>query len=613
MTYSIEKMYHNWVEYATWGGETYNAWQWISIGDIDNSRKWPAPDGFHVPSNSEWGALSNILTSTFSMISNYTTPGTYLKMPRAGKRNYNNADVEDVGNYGCFYWSSTPKNAGSAYAFYFDANYIMPQYNHKRSVGNPIRCFKDTPVIPTSSWTILYDGSSIATGAWIFWNSTDWLISVSGDGVTWYTIMDKNLGATTVFNQWDTATDANCWYFYQWWNNYWFAHSWTVSTSGTQVDASSYWPWNYYNSSIFITWNNDWSSVSNDDLWWDITGTISQENVISNTGVLSVNGQTWDVIIQTGGNYTAGTWIDITNDEIWLDGTYEWAIQDYSAMRWPCPEGFHIPLITEWQWLKTIMDWLGLTTSNNWRINLHMPFTGFRHYYSSNFAQQGSIGYYQSSSFDSTSKITILYLYWDDAVEADRIDYRADGISIRCFKDLYVAPTSSRTVINGTLWSAWIFWNQTDWLISITNGSTGYTIMDKNLWATTVYNNWDTLSEANSGKYYQWWNNYWFPFTWTVTTSSTRVNAGSYWPWNYYSSSTFITWNFDWSNTQNDNLRWWEIWIQTISASWNLVLWDKLYKIVISTSAPASWTTSNIITISTGSTKWLYVWTTKIA
>jgi hypothetical protein len=92
--------------------------------------------------------------------------------------------------------------------------------------------------------------------------------------------------------------------------------------------------------------------------------------------VTSVNWQTWDVTIQTGGNYTAGNWIDITNDEIWLDGTYEW--KDFSAMQWPAPSGFHIPLITEWEWIKTIMDWLGLTTPDNWRINLHMPFVGSR-------------------------------------------------------------------------------------------------------------------------------------------------------------------------------------------------------------------------------------------
>lgn len=110
--------------------------------------------------------------------------------------------------------------------------------------------------------------------------------------------MDKNLWATTVYNDWDTLTQANMWNMYQWWNNYWFPSTWTISnTSSTQVDASSYWPTNPYLSDTFITWSNDWSSVYNDDLWWDTTGTITQENVISNTGVLSVNWQTGDVTV----------------------------------------------------------------------------------------------------------------------------------------------------------------------------------------------------------------------------------------------------------------------------------------------------------------------------
>ena len=111
----------------------------------------------------------------------------------------------------------------------------------------------------------------------------------------------------------------------------------------------------------------------------------------------------------------------------------------------------------------------------------------------------------------------------------------------------------------------WIYHNATLWLISLSSdGSTWITISDKNLWATAVYNSWATLSEANCGKFYQWGNNYGFPFTWAVTTSSTQVNVGTYWPWNYYSSSTFICsaslTNYDRANPQNDNLRWWVTW-----------------------------------------------------
>lgn len=100
----------------------------------------------------------------------------------------------------------------------------------------------------------------------------------------------------------------------------------------------------------------------------------------------------------------------------------------------------------------------------------------------------------------------------------------------------------------------WIYHNANLWLISLSSDWTNWiTITDKNLWATTVYNSGDTISEANAWKFYQRWNNYWFPADWSVATSSTIVNAGSYWPNNYYSSSTFITWSY-WDTSYNANL-----------------------------------------------------------
>ena len=245
-------------------------------------------------------------------------------------------------------------------------------------------------------------------------------------------------------------------------------------------------------------------------------------------------------------------------------------IKDYSAMQWPAPSGYHVPLTTEWQWLKTIMDWLSLTTWNSWRINLHMPFAGYRRASNSGIVDVGSSGrYWSSSPYGSDYPKLVGACILGSFVTANSRSDRALGYSIRCFKNSFIVPTSSWTVINGTLWGAWIFRNQTEWIISITSDwNTWYTIQDKNLWATTVYNDGDTLSETNCGTYFQWGNNYWFAFTWSVTTSSTQVDASNYWPWNYYSSSTFITRissPYDWSSVQNDNLWWWVTWVKPMS------------------------------------------------
>ena len=235
----------------------------ISTSDM----QWPAPDGFHVPLSSEWQSLCGILTSTFWLANNATTIGTYLKMPMAGSRSYSTTRVGNAGTWG-YYWSSTPYNTQDSYYFDFSSSDIKLQLYSSRGNGYSVRCFKNIPVIPTSSWTTLHQGS---WSAWVFYNATAWLISVSWDWNTWVTIADKNLWATTVFNQWDTVNDDNSWYFYQWGNNYGFPHSWSLeSASYRQVDASNYWPWNYYESSTWIT-TKPRDTSNNNNLWWWVT------------------------------------------------------------------------------------------------------------------------------------------------------------------------------------------------------------------------------------------------------------------------------------------------------------------------------------------------------
>lgn len=303
-----------------------------------------------------------------------------------------------------------------------------------------------------------------------------------------------------------------------------------------------------------------------------ITKTI-KNGVEANVPVTSVNWQYGDVVIQTGGNYTAGNWIDITNDEIWLDGTYN----DYSAMQWPAPDGFHVPNSEER--ISMINIWIALWawTSGNGsgtKTYLKMPYAWIRVRNTWDVSSQWTAGdYWLCERQITTYNSWMWYYYNNNANLTTKLSaYLSTWMSIRPFKDKSVVPESSWTKLYGTsIESWWIFWSSTDWLISLSSDWQNWiTISDKNLWATTVYNDGDTLSEANCGKYYQRWNNYWFPRTWTVTTSSTTVNAGSYWPWNYYSSSTFIIINWDWSSVENDDL-WGGV---TWAVSWNLVIND---------------------------------------
>lgn len=100
----------------------------------------------------------------------------------------------------------------------------------------------------------------------------------------------------------------------------------------------------------------------------------------------------------------------------------------------------------------------------------------------------------------------------------------------------------------------WVYHNESLWLISVSWDWVNWmTVADRDLWASSYWWTW---------KLYQRWNNYAFPRNSTLTTSSTKPSVSWYWPGNYYSSSTFITWatsSFWWA-TNNTNLWWWDTW-----------------------------------------------------
>lgn len=231
-------------------------------------------------------------------------------------------------------------------------------------------------------------------------------------------------------------------------------------------------------------------------------------------------------------------------------------ITDYSAMRGPCPEGFHIPSRSEWEWIASIMTTLNINTWPNWKDKLKMPYAGECDSEGETlgliWGEYWACNVWLASSGPEVSTLGI----WSGYVRTNAWSWRTSWRSVRWLKDSYTEPDSTRVVIEWTLWSAWIFRDQTNWLISITDWTKKYTMMDKNMWATTVDGKWSR---------YQWGNNYWFPnVSMQSNTTSTKVDASSYWPWNYYySDKYYIGWDNDRSSTRNDNLRWYVTWPQT--------------------------------------------------
>ena len=359
---------------------------------IVSDMKWPCDNGFHIPTDTEWTNLINAWVSlwawTNTWILNFTS---MLKLPQMWAISWSSwTSKYDFWTY-AYYWCGTC-NDSNANCLNASSSNIRKRTSYTAN-AMPIRAFKDTSITPDISWTTIYQWT---WDAWIYHNSTLWLISISSDGTTRYTIQDKNLGATAIWNSGDTMSQDNCGNYYQRWNCYWFPFTWATSTSSNRPLVWDYWPTNYYTDSTFITVS---SSPYN--------------------------------------------WMYSTNKDLW--------------------------------------GWVSQWTHSEW--------------------------------------------WWD--MEPKKIYIRVEAQPIT---------------------TAWIYHNSDLWLISLSSdGTTWLTIADKNLWATNVWDYWNL---------YQWGNNYWFPNGWSVTTSSTLVDASTYWPGNYYSGSTYITTarNVWWDSSHNANL-----------------------------------------------------------
>ena len=156
--------------------------------------------------------------------------------------------------------------------------------------------------------------SLVAIGCFSFAQEKDWIEYVEDEhwwtitvysGSSGIVIQDRNLWATMTWG-WKNAPVASYWNYYQWWNNYGFSSdpSVIITKTSSLVDTLSYWPKNPYSSNTFVIWYGDWSSVTNNNLWW------------------------WE----------------------WDNGNNWWglsSINPITGRQWPCDSWYHIPSLWE--------------------------------------------------------------------------------------------------------------------------------------------------------------------------------------------------------------------------------------------------------------------------
>ena len=276
--------------------KTYYPWEWINIVSWWWDLLW-----WYIPSIWEIDLLSAILLD--GGVTSPDAQAALLKLPKCWRRS---PSWSPSWLTWWSYWTSTNDFDNVWYAYYIAMNTSSPLYTDtaKKSVACPIRLFKSFVVKPTYYDKELWEELltiNWQTYSWkIYRNREKWLITFDiKDGSIYdlsFTIADKNVWATEVWNNWDVLTPQNCWNVFQWGNSYWFPsainENAVFNTSSTQVDTSDYWwmsdiyhnySWKSYFWDTFITWNDDRSSTDNVYLWANNKIWIHPENTINNT------------------------------------------------------------------------------------------------------------------------------------------------------------------------------------------------------------------------------------------------------------------------------------------------------------------------------------------
>jgi len=393
--------------------------------------------------------------------------------------------------------------------------------------------------IATTLGVISLVGVTTATNSPEVLDNWDLKICSTTDSSECITIQWKNVWAATTW-AWPSAPTTSYWNYYQRWNNYWFSSNpeASISTGDQQIDCSIYNPLKSFSSSTFIISPNwsflDYCISRNDNLWW------------------------W-------GN-------DIFDDDEWKP-TNSYPVENGSERKWPCDAWYHVP--SQWEWYALMDMWAG--SSVNWYIednisqfytDFQIPFAGHRNMKHGSVLVQGSWAFLWSSSPDGQARAR--YFFIDEYAAGADDDTRAEGFSVRCFKDSYLSfPASASTHVTLTL-TAW---------------SNTCTLNDYNLWTHDasadnqyVESSWqDIVCEflqntwvivlLSMGNLTDWTKVIWAEnFTWVVTAIGNSL----------WSISNLIWWNYNLSWSQEiywkaENTLW--KWTWDLQIIWTIPAW----------------------------------------
>jgi len=387
----------------------------------------PCPVGFRLPSIAE-------LESERASWNSQNTTGAFdspLKLPKAGFRHYIDGSLNNIGHCG-YYWSST---ITGTYAKNLDFCSTSAYTNNShRAVGYSVRCIKKNnsdslPIISTNSISNL-TSNSVYSGGNI---SSDGGAQVLSRGVVWstepYPTISLNTKTTDgvgtgMFTSSITELDPSITYYLRAYasNSVGTAYGNQLSFTTTPITVTSHtgktWMDRNLGARRVATSSNDTEAYG--DLYQWGRGTDGHEKRTSQTSSsLSISDTPGHGNFITK-NSSPYDWRSMQNNNLW---------QGENGINNPCPEGFRIPTVSEWELERN--SWSYNNGTGAFQSPLKLPLGGSKDV-NANLTNVGTYGYYWTSSvngtgsqgFDFNSSNTYIY---------NR--YRIYGFSVRCIKD----------------------------------------------------------------------------------------------------------------------------------------------------------------------------------
>lgn len=437
---------------------------WSSVAATDNS--WldiqktnndPCPNGYRVPTKTDWEGL--YANNTGTQIGTWTTGatnysagikyGTSLYLPTAGARNNNDGKLINR-SARPYYWSSTQYLSPNAYLF--DGGSVMNEYS--RANGYSVRCISTSaPAITTTvasnvTMTTITIGGNIQNdrGAGVTARGVCWSTSSLPTTSDSKTVEGADVGTFT--SSLTNLTPGTTYYIRA------YATNLSGTSYGEQIEVKTLWDsfcgaflspgvWTKFmcnnlgadqSASPFTpNWN-----INGDYYQWGIKTVAaagpSSENFIVNSNDAAIVG--WNTTPAPD-----GSWLTTSKTE-----------ND------PCPSGYRIPTYAQWQGLidnntgTSVGNWIDGPTNYSVGVKfgekLFLPVTGYRLNTTGALLSRGISGHYWSSNQVSSNQAGELTIGKFLAVVTAYTD-RTTGKSVRCVSEQNaLIPTLSTATVS---------------------------------------------------------------------------------------------------------------------------------------------------------------------